>query len=85
MHEQEQGMTTRFDLGSHSFVIRIWRENRDLPDAQPVWRGWIEHVQSRQRHYFQEIGRIHHIVASYVSEEALDTVFKPIQDNTTTT
>jgi hypothetical protein len=71
---------TRFEAEAHSFVIRLWRENRDDPQAAAVWRGWIDHVQSGQRHYFQEIPAIQNIIASYVSDvSGLDSVFESIQ------
>jgi hypothetical protein len=36
----------------HLFVVRLWRET----DGQPrTWRGSIDHVATRQRHYFSDI------------------------------
>ena len=50
MNQQDQGIMTYFEAEAHSFVLRIWQENRDDPDDAVEWRGWIEHVQSAQRH-----------------------------------
>jgi len=81
MDQQEQGIMTYFEAEAHSFVLRIWRENRDDPEAPDEWRGWIEHVQSEQRHYFRDLKDISQIVSVYVGEETeLDAqVFMPVQ------
>ncbi len=80
MDEADQGVMTYFEAEAHSFVMRIWRENRDDPDDQADWRGWIEHVQSGQRHYFREVKEIPAIVAGYVGATEIDEqVFMPVQ------
>jgi len=81
MDQQNQGLMTYFEAEAHSFVMRIWKESRDNPDDPVEWRGWIEHVQSEQRHYFRNLREIPQIVAAYVGEMSdLDEhVFMPIQ------
>jgi hypothetical protein len=81
MDQSDQGVMTFFEAEAHSFVMRIWRENRDDPADPPEWRGWLEHVQSGQRHYFRELEEIPAIVAGYVGAGAeLDAqVFMPVQ------
>jgi hypothetical protein len=37
---------------SHVFVLKIWKEERDFPEAIPIRRGSIEDVQTRSRVYF---------------------------------
>lgn len=37
------------DDDRHTFVVRIWREPRELRDAERPWRGMIEHVPSGER------------------------------------
>jgi hypothetical protein len=80
MDQQHQGIMTFFEADAHSFVMRIWRENRDDPDSSAEWRGWIEHVQSTQRHYFRSVSEIPQIVSAYVADmEVLDEqVFMPM-------
>ncbi len=39
-----------------SFVARIWLEGE--PDANPIWRGHIQHVRSNQEAYFQELAEM---------------------------
>ncbi|MCK5362155.1 MAG: hypothetical protein KAR22_04270 [Gammaproteobacteria bacterium] len=45
------------DMSAHrtveSFVARIWLEGE--PDGDPIWRGRIQHVQSNQEAYFQDL------------------------------
>jgi len=80
MDQQHQGIMTYFEAEAHSFVMRIWRENRDDPDSPAEWRGWLEHVQSTQRHYFRSVSDIPQIVSAYIPDaDALDEhVFMPI-------
>jgi hypothetical protein len=80
MDQQHQGVMTYFEAEAHSFVMRIWREKRDNPDDSPEWRGWIEHVQSTQRHYFRSVSDIPQIVSAYIGDiDSLDAqVFMPV-------
>ena len=41
-----------YDNQSESFIIRIWREPRELEGAPVLWRGELEHVTSHTRHFF---------------------------------
>jgi len=41
---------------AHAFIVRIWMETRELKDAEPIWRGVIEHV---------EIGGVEHVKPVY--------------------
>ena len=81
MDQADQGIMTYFEAEAHSFVMRIWQENRDDPDDPAVWRGWIEHVQSGQRHYFKELTEIPAIVAGYIGDvsDLDEQVFMPVQ------
>ncbi len=82
--QQDTGVMSQFEKEAHSFVIRIWKENRDdgtapAPDA-PIWRGWIRHVQSDHQYYFTDTAEISRIVARYTTHDAeLDNLFEPIQ------
>jgi hypothetical protein len=38
---------------SRSFVVRIWIEPREYPNATVEWRGMIEDVISGERKYFK--------------------------------
>jgi hypothetical protein len=43
---------------SASFIIRIWREERDGANRELVWRGSIENVRSDDKVYFKELAVI---------------------------
>ena len=40
------------DERSHTFVVRIWEERRDLANAVPTWRGRVDNVRTGSRKYF---------------------------------
>lgn len=54
-----------FDRDACSFVIRLWREIAD-EQAQDEWRGWITHVQSGNRMFFQDTAEIIPFVDKYL-------------------
>ena len=37
-----------------SFIARIWLERG--PGGDPVWRGYVRHVQGEEETYFQDLG-----------------------------
>ncbi|MCP4361655.1 MAG: hypothetical protein GY796_26895 [Chloroflexi bacterium] len=76
----DQGIMSQFERDAHSFVIRIWKENRENPEQTAVWRGWIRHVQTEKQQYFNDMADISHIVAGYLHQDAeLDNVFEPVR------
>ena len=40
------------DERSHTYVVRIWEERRDVADALPTWRGRVDDVRTGVRRYF---------------------------------
>jgi hypothetical protein len=84
MDRQDQSSMSYFESHAHSFVLRIWQESAEDPESPGEWRGWIEHVQSGQRHYFGHVTELSAIVAGYVGEETDldDQVFMPLQAKT---
>jgi hypothetical protein len=80
MEEQEQRAMTLFEAEGHSFVLRIWRENRDNPATDAEWRGWIEHVQTGQRAYFRQLQEIGQILSGYMTEnDPAEALFMPMR------
>lgn len=65
---QDEGIMARFEQEAHSFVIRVWQENRDDVTDTAVWRGWVDHIPSGQRHYFQEVEHLIEIMTVYLKE-----------------
>jgi hypothetical protein len=80
--EQNQIVMSRFEKEGHSFLIRIWKENRDNPLQAGIWRGWVQHVQSDDKKYFQSTDDIANIINGYLSHNpAFDQVFEPVQED----
>jgi len=59
------GLSEKF-LGSHSFIVRIWHESRDLPGAIQEWRGVVEHVPSGAHRYFLDFAEILSFIQSFI-------------------
>ena len=54
------------DNNRHSFIVRIWREPRELEGAVPKWRGEIEHAASGVRRGLKELHDITAFIAGYL-------------------
>ena len=54
-----------FEDNTHAFVVRLWLEPREIEDAQPEWRGVIEHVPSGERRYLRDLDDIALFISSY--------------------
>ncbi len=44
-----------FKEKTHSFIVRIWLESREIEAKVPELRGMIEHVTSEKQQYFQDL------------------------------
>ena len=44
-----------FETNTHVFIVRFWLEPREIENAEPEWRGVIEHVESGERRFFQNL------------------------------
>jgi hypothetical protein len=42
------------ERAAHVFILRLWQEPREV-EAPAIWRGWIEHVASREGKYFSTL------------------------------
>ena len=54
---------------SQVFIIRIWREPREIPGATPLIRGVISHLNSGNEKYLKGLDQILKFVRPY--QEAL--------------
>ncbi len=64
--ETSSQLVSPFDDGTQVFIVRVWREAREIPGAQPEWRGVVEHVPSGERRFFKELEEIIRFMSSYV-------------------
>ena len=53
---------------SHTFILRIWIEPREIEGAVAEWRGVVEHVDSGQRKYLNDLDQIMAFIAPYLRE-----------------
>lgn len=55
-----------FEDNTHAFVIRVWLEPREIEDAQPEWRGVIEHIPTGERRYLRNLNDLTSFITSYL-------------------
>ncbi len=48
------------------FIVRFWREAREIAGAAPEWRGVIEHLSGGERRYMKDLDEITAFIALYV-------------------
>ncbi|GIK41283.1 MAG: hypothetical protein BroJett011_51160 [Chloroflexota bacterium] len=63
-----------FEEDTHVFILRIWREGREIEGAEPVWRGVIEHVPSGERRYLGDLDEVSDFIVPYL--EAVGVEFR---------
>lgn len=54
------------DQDRHVFVVRIWREPREMPGAAAEWRGVIEHLPTQEHRYLTDLRAIGRFIAPYL-------------------
>lgn len=55
MKAKQEGYTQFIEPDAHSFVIKIWVDDKDEKTGRVIWRGHITHVASNQRQYFDDL------------------------------
>lgn len=50
------------------FIIRIWREPREIEGALPEWRGVIESTHDNQRRYLKGLDEIITFILPYMEK-----------------
>jgi hypothetical protein len=53
---------------THAFIVRIWIEPREKKDAEPIWRGVIEHVEGDKPVYFDHLDKMNTYFAKYLEK-----------------
>ena len=51
---------------THAFIVRLWIEPSEIKDAEPIWRGVIEHVGSSDRIYFNNLNKIAILLTPFI-------------------
>ena len=52
----------------HSFIIRLWCEEKECDAPLGIWRGHLTHVPSRQRRHIQNLDEIVTIIMEYLRD-----------------
>jgi hypothetical protein len=68
MQDSSQLRTGRFTEYTCVFIVRIWREPREIEKAGVEWRGVIEHMPTGVRRYFKDLGVIATFIKTYLEE-----------------
>jgi len=58
----------RYEADRCSFIVKIWIEERGEGAQNALWRGYITHVPSNRRQYFQTLDTITTFIASYLEQ-----------------
>lgn len=56
------------DKNRQVFIVRIWREMREIKGAWPEWRGEIECVDSGEQRYLKSLDEITAFIAPYLTK-----------------
>lgn len=54
------------EASTHSFVIKIWIEERDDKSGKVSYRGYITHVPSGARRYLKDLNDIINFILTYL-------------------
>jgi hypothetical protein len=54
---------------SQAFIIRVWCEPREEGDLEPVIRGNIEHLETKDSRYFSECNQLAEFITKHLSDE----------------
>jgi hypothetical protein len=51
---------------THSFIVKVWLEEREDQRERQTWRGRITHVPDGERRYLQDLREIARFIAPYL-------------------
>lgn len=54
------------------FIVRLWWERQD-EKSTGEWRGWVEHVPTRERRYFREIENVAEFIQGLLGKQQTDS------------
>ena len=61
-----------FEDDTQIFIVRFWRETREIEGAHPIWRGSVEHVPSGRRVYVKNFKEVENAMSFFVPGEEMD-------------
>jgi hypothetical protein len=57
-----------YESSTHSFIVKIWLEERTDESDPLIWRGHITHVPSGRRRYLRNLDEITGFVALFLQD-----------------
>ena len=70
---REQGSDGLDDeLNAHSFVVRVWIEERPPGDPDGKWRGHVTHVLDRRRRSIDSFSDIQRFIEEYLDALSIE-------------
>lgn len=57
-----------FSENTHSFIVRIWLEPREIKGARAKLKGMIEHVGSEETESFCDLNTIMDFIKKYIQQ-----------------
>ena len=61
----------------HVFVFRARRVPREIQDAEPEWRFWIEHHPGGEQHNYRDFDGVLRFIAQYLPDHVLGRLDNP--------
>jgi hypothetical protein len=58
----------QFEANTHSFIVKIWREEVSADTSQAAWRGHITHVPGGERRYLRSLDDLSTFILPYFEE-----------------
>ncbi|VAW33423.1 hypothetical protein MNBD_CHLOROFLEXI01-4935 [hydrothermal vent metagenome] len=66
-HPEENGEQAQFiEPNSHSFILKVWLIDSDKTQDKQNWRGYLTHVVSGQRRYFDNLSEMNNLLIPYL-------------------
>ena len=54
------------EASAQSFIVRVWIEETAQEAGETIWRGYVMHVPSGERHYVQTLGEIGEFIRPFL-------------------
>lgn len=55
-----------YERNTCSFVVKVWVENSDNRTDSVLWRGYITHIASGRRQYFEKLSNVLVFIVPYL-------------------
>jgi hypothetical protein len=70
-----------YHLYTDAFIIRIWRETREISNTMSKWRGVVEAVGSQERIYFESFTKMLEFIRERIGPEAAAALSEQVEGN----